>query len=151
MLRTDENHFLNIPAHRWSNARGYVVWFMINIITSVLHYVHNIVYFEDYPEPVWINTTLVDMFWFVMTPVGIFGLYWELLQHHTKSYVATVLYCVMSMITIGHYFVESDKAVTMAMHFYIWIEVLSALMFLGYATARHLGRKQNVVHRDMDL
>ena len=55
----------------------WLVWF--NIFTTILHYVDNILFFAHYPEPTWLNPTLVDAFWFVMTPFALLALW--LIKH----------------------------------------------------------------------
>jgi hypothetical protein len=44
-----------------------------NVVTSILHYVDNVIFFKHYPEPTWLNPHLVDMAWFIMTPFGLAG------------------------------------------------------------------------------
>lgn len=42
-------------------------------ISSILHYVDNLLFFHDYPEPPWINRSMIDAFWLVMTPLAVAG------------------------------------------------------------------------------
>ena len=34
---------------------------LANFVTSILHYVDNVLFFRHYPEPTWLNPHLVDM------------------------------------------------------------------------------------------
>jgi hypothetical protein len=53
--------------------RGFFTLVVANIVTSIIHYVDNVFFFQHYPEPTWLNPHLVDAAWFVMTPFGIAG------------------------------------------------------------------------------
>ncbi len=44
---------------------------VVNIATSILPYMDNILFFHTYPEPHWINPQIIDAFWFVMTPFAV--------------------------------------------------------------------------------
>jgi len=48
-----------------ANGRGTT---LSNVVTSILHYVDNVVFFRHYPAPTWLSPHLVDLAWFVMTP-----------------------------------------------------------------------------------
>ncbi len=56
----------------------------MTFVSSILHYVDNILFFAHYPEPDWINPQIVDLFWFVMTPLAPLGFY--LIKKRTASY-----------------------------------------------------------------
>ena len=60
--------------NRYKHYKTLIFIVLLNVFSSILHYVHNVVYFDHYPEPDWLSPHLVDAFWFVMTPIGIYGL-----------------------------------------------------------------------------
>jgi hypothetical protein len=47
----------------------------LNIAMTILHYVDNVAFFHEYPEPPWLRPGMVDAFWFLMTPVALAGLW----------------------------------------------------------------------------
>src|SRR5690606_31048771 len=52
-----------------------LMWILLlNVVASVLHYVHNVMYFQHYPEPDWLSAYIVDYVWFLMTFVSLAGL-----------------------------------------------------------------------------
>jgi hypothetical protein len=81
--------------------RWLLVLLVINIGTSILHYVDNILFFHTYPEPPWINPQIIDAFWFVMTPLAVLGyvLYRKALRRY--SYLCLYLYALMSLLVLG--------------------------------------------------
>ncbi|WP_462159695.1 hypothetical protein [Pseudoalteromonas sp. GB56] len=103
-----------------------------NVLASVLHYVHNVMYFQHYPEPDWLNAQLVDYFWFLMTFIGAAGAYCVLTQRVRIGVRLIVSYGVMNMLSVLHYGVDSDNVMTQTMHLFIWLETLCALFLVGY-------------------
>lgn len=104
----------------------------LNILASVLHYGHNMWFFSQYPEPSWINPGKIDRFWFFMTAFALLGVYWQLKGARWRSTLALVLYSLMSLLVLGHYFYGSFFAIPFQIHLFIWIEALCALALLGY-------------------
>ena len=108
-------------------------WLLLaNVAGSVLHYVHNILFFEQYPEPTWINRSLIDAFWFVMTPLAWLG--YRLLQHgriHAGTWVLTG-YAACSLLTLGHYHYAPMHAIAPSIHLFILLEAALALALLVY-------------------
>lgn len=103
----------------------------VNIATTVLHYVDNILYFHEYPEPSWISPKLVDGFWFLMTPVAFLGL-WLMRRHPRGGRVTLAAYAVMSLLVLGHYRFAPFHAIGFRIHAFIWIEAAAALLLLTW-------------------
>lgn len=109
-----------------------LVILIINIGTSVLHYVDNILFFHAYPEPRWINPQIIDAFWFVMTPFACLGylLYSKGLLTH--SYLCLYLYALMSLLVLGHYRYGSMWEMSMRTNLLIFIEAIAGVALIGY-------------------
>jgi len=118
----------NYPHQTFATLK-WLVWF--NIFTTILHYVDNILFFEHYPEPTWLNPTLVDAFWFVMTPFAFLGL-WLIKRNRLQlGLVSMLLYCLMSLLVLGHYLIPSEH-ISLKIHAFIWLETLAAIGLLVY-------------------
>lgn len=118
----------NYPHQTFATLK-WLVWF--NIFTTILHYVDNILFFAHYPEPTWLNPTLVDAFWFVMTPFALLALW---LIKHQRLYwglVSMVLYCLMSLLVLGHYLIPREH-ISLKIHAFIWLEAFAAIGLLTY-------------------
>jgi hypothetical protein len=112
--------------------RSLLVLLLINIGTSIFHYVHNILFFHNYPEPHWINPQIIVAFWFVMTPFALLGylLYSKGLLRH--SYLCLYLYALMSLLVLGHYRYGSIWEMSMKMNLLIFIEAIAAVALIAY-------------------
>ncbi len=80
-------------------------WLLVAVVaSSILHYVDNILFFHAYPEPPWINRSMIDAFWFVMTPLTLVG-YLLLKRGKLYSGCLALLACAgCNLLTPGHYF-----------------------------------------------
>ncbi|MGL1958296.1 MAG: hypothetical protein OCD00_13370 [Colwellia sp.] len=129
--------------------KALIIIMLFNIASSVLHYVHNIVYFADYPEPEWMTPHIVDYFWFVMTPIGLWGVVCELKNNIRKANVLLFAYALMSLLSLLHYGVDTDKEITLSIHAFIWIESCCALMLIVYLKWRSVFKfKFNVLDKN---
>lgn len=64
-----------------------LAWIVIlNISMTILHYVDNIIFFHEYPEPPWLTAGIVDAFWFLMTPIGLLGLWFARKERKLQIY-----------------------------------------------------------------
>jgi hypothetical protein len=112
--------------------RRLLILLVINIGTSILHYVDNILFFHTYPEPHWINPQIIDLFWFVMTPLAVLGyvLYSKGLRRY--SYLCLYLYALMSLLVLGHYRYGSMWEMSLKMNLLIFIEAIAAVALIAY-------------------
>jgi hypothetical protein len=86
---------------RW--LRGLKWLLLATVAASILHYADNLLFFEEYPEPAWINRSLIDAFWFVMTPLAWIG---YLLIRRGSGRAGTLVLLVFvgcNLLTLGHY------------------------------------------------
>jgi hypothetical protein len=105
-----------------------------NIVTSILHYVDNVVFFRHYPEPTWLSPHFVDMAWFVMTPFGVAGYLLFLRGRRTAAFACLYLYAVMGLLVLGHYLIAPPWQVCFKINLFILAEAIAALL-LGVVTA----------------
>jgi hypothetical protein len=113
--------------------RCLLVLIVINIGTSILHYVDNILFFHTYPEPHWINPQIIDAFWFVMTPFAVLGyvLYSKGLRRY--SYLCLYLYALMSLLVLGHYRYGSMWEMSIKINLLIFMEAIAAVALIAYS------------------
>lgn len=111
--------------------KTFFFWPMMTFISSIFHYVHNIIHWYHYPEPNWLNPNLVDQFWFLMTPFAIIGIVLEVSKRKSAS-IFFMLYALMNLLTLGHYGVKSDIQISFTIHFFIWYEAICAFILTYY-------------------
>lgn len=108
-------------------------WLLLaNVVGSILHYVHNLVFFEHYPEPSWINRSVVDAFWFFMTPLAWVG--YRLIQHDRVRSGTGVLvgYAACNLLSLGHYLYAPMHEIEPVIHAFILLEAGLAVALVGY-------------------
>jgi hypothetical protein len=99
-----------------------------NLVTSVLHYVDNIVFFRHYPEPTWLNPHLVDLAWFVMTPFGVAGYLLFRRGRRRVAFACLYLYAAMGLLVLGHYLIAPPWEVSLKINAFIMAEAVAALL-----------------------
>lgn len=84
--------------------RRRLFWLLVaNVAASILHYGDNVMFFHEYPEPPWINTRIIDGFWWLMTPLAMSG-YLPLRRGTVHLGSALLhLYALASLLVLGHY------------------------------------------------
>lgn len=122
--------------------RNLTLILLLNLCASVLHYVHNVVYFQHYPEPDWLSAHIVDYVWFLMTFIGLAGVAALINNKRNTALVLLYLYSAINMLSVLHYAVESSNVMTVAMHSFIWLETLCAAGLICYLTFSSAVRKK---------
>lgn len=115
---------------RW--LRG-LKWLLIATVAgSILHYVDNLLFFEQYPEPPWINRTMIDAFWFLMTPLAFVG--YRLIKQGFRHAGVLVLmaYAGCNLLTLGHYRYARLHDIAPRIHVFIWLEAALACALVIY-------------------
>ncbi len=107
---------------------------LASIGTSILHYVDNVMYFQHYPEPTWLNPHLVDMAWFVMTPFGIAGYWLYVRGRRALAFACLYIYAAMGLLVLGHYLIAPPWTLSFKINVFILAEAATALL-LGVFTA----------------
>ncbi len=107
----------------------------LNIVATVLHYVDNIIFFSDYPEPAWLAPGIVDAFWFLMTPVALCGLWFAHRENRSLSSLCLLVYAGMSLLVLGHYRFAPFHTIGMRIHAFIWLEVGAAVVLVLWVLA----------------
>jgi hypothetical protein len=103
-----------------------------NVVTSILHYVDNVIFFKHYPEPTWLNPHLVDLAWFVMTPIGLAGCLLFVRGRPTAAFVCLYLLSLMNLLVLGHYLIAPPWEVSFKINLFILLEAATALALGGY-------------------
>ncbi|WP_226664039.1 hypothetical protein [Microbulbifer aggregans] len=116
-------------------------WLLVAIvISSILHYVDNLLYFEEYPEPPWINRSMVDAFWFFMTPLAWIG--YQLMRrgrHHSGTLVL-LAFTACNLFTLGHYQFAPMHSIGARIHFFILLEAALASLLAIFLCAYYAKR-----------
>lgn len=115
----------------------------LTVASSVAHYVDNTLFFSEYPEPVWLNPTIVDVCWFVMTPLAWFGYRLMLRGSRHAASVVLLLYAGANLLTLGHYFCHRTMNIAPRIHGFILIEAILAVLLIIYVCLPYLKQAPN--------
>lgn len=109
-----------------------------NVAASVLHYVDNVAFFAEYPEPPWISPGIIDAFWFVMTPLAPAG--YALLRRGALQSGALLLhvYAICGLLSLGHYRYAPICSVSPRINLLILLEAAAAAVLVVYVIGRQL-------------
>jgi hypothetical protein len=119
-------------------------WLLIvNVVGSALHYADNLLFFDEYPEPWWINRSIIDAFWFVMTPLAWIG--YRLIQRGRlfPGHLILLGYAGCNLLALGHYRYASFCSISPRIHIFILLEALLAVVLIAYLSIPLL-RKKNI-------
>lgn len=116
------------------HARVLLLLLVLNIAASMAHYADNIVRFALYPEPPWLNPSRVDLFWFVMTPVGIVAYVLHRRGWPKAARFASVAYGSMGLLVLGHYLIAPPWKIAFEINALIVLEAVGAAAWLAYTT-----------------
>lgn len=106
-------------------------WVLVaTAISSILHYVDNLLFFHDYPEPPWINRSMIDAFWLVMTPLAVAG--WLAIKRGRPDGGLLLLlgYAVCNLLSLGHYLYAPLHTIGARIHAFIVMEALLAVVLI---------------------
>ena len=116
----------------------------LNILSSIFHYVDNVVFFHDYPEPEWLEPGVVDLFWFLMTPFALVGYLQVVRGRYMSGYACLTLYSLMSLLVLGHYNYAPIHEISLKINAFILIEACLALLLLLFVFV-HSRRQTSLV------
>lgn len=119
---------------------------VVTFISSVLHYVDNVMFFELYPEPIWLNRYIVDAFWFVMTPVGVAGYIFLDDGRFKLGYTSIYMYAAMNLLSLGHYLIAPPWEIALKINVFILMESFAAIALAAYTAWVHATYGPNLRH-----
>ena len=71
---------------------------IINVVSTILHYTDNFIFFNRYSAPSWMNMHHVYLAWLVLTPFAIVGYIFYTRQKYWLAYLC--LFCLFTRILV---------------------------------------------------
>lgn len=116
-----------------TRGRQALQWLLLaTVASSILHYADNLIFFEHYPEPPWINRRLIDAFWWVMTPLAWIGYRLARRGAHRAGTATLLVYAACNLLTLGHYLYAPIHEISLRIHAFILIEAALAVMLIAF-------------------
>jgi hypothetical protein len=98
---------------------------------SLLHFVHNAEFLDDYPNlPDWLSRSLVYMAWLAVTTLGALGIVLVKLGFRLYGLLLIAVYAGQGFAGLDHYWVAPLAAHSFGMNASIWLEVAAASALL---------------------
>ncbi len=110
--------------------RSLIALVLVHAATSLLHFVHNAVFLDDYPNlPAWISPAGVYAVWLAEAAIGAAGtLLW--LRGRVAGLALIAVYAVLGLGGLDHYTLAPMSAHTIAMNATIWLETATGIALL---------------------
>ncbi len=96
-----------------------------SVAITALHYSHNYIEIDRYPQPDWVHRETIYIAWFLLTLAGIAG---YLLYRDGRNFAAglyLLMYSYTGISSLGHYPYGSPGDFTTVMHLFIWTDALA--------------------------
>jgi hypothetical protein len=128
--------------HSRFTKRLTIVWLLF-VIASLVHFIHNAEYLPDYPGlPASWTRVGVYAAWGVMTLFGVVGYAIDWLGYRTVGLLAIGCYATLGLASLGHYAVSPLTAHRLGMNATILFEVGAAILVL-IEVFRQLGQHES--------
>ena len=122
------------PAARWQRAAGMLV--LLNLIAASLHCLHNVLFFERYPEPAWISGPhIVDGLYWLAVLALVSGYLAFRRRWRLRSGLALLSFCAISVSALGHYLYAPMTALPLLINALILLEAGAALVLAAFVIA----------------
>ena len=100
---------------------------VINIISTILHYTDNFLFFDRYPAPNWMNMHHVYIAWLLLTPFAFIGYLLYTKQKYWLAYLCLFIYSNAGAASMGHYFYGSITSMSWKMNASIALDVIAGI------------------------
>lgn len=111
-----------------NNPRNWLFGLLIiNVISTILHYSDNFIFFDRYPAPSWMNMHHVYIAWLLLTPFAIVGYVFYTRQKYWLAYLFLFIYSNTGAASMGHYFYGSMMNMSWKMNTSIVIDVIAGI------------------------
>ena len=111
----------------FSKPRWLFILLMINVVSTILHYTDNFLFFNRYPAPHWMNMHHVYIAWILLTPFAVIGYLLYVKQKYWLAYLCLFLYSNASASSMGHYFYGSIVDMSLKMNASIGLDVIAGI------------------------
>lgn len=108
----------------------------IAVAVSVVHYVDNVVNFDDYPEPTSgpaPSATLIAVSWFAFTAAAVAGWRWLRDGRVQAAAAALAFYSVSGLVGFGHYTVDGAADMPAWRQAHIVLDIACGIAVVAFA------------------
>jgi len=123
---------MSSPINRERNHKLLLLLLAVNLISTVLHYSDNFLFFDRYPAPEWMVPSHVYIAWLILTPFAAIAYFQYRQRNFWFSYVCLSIYALASVSSMGHYFYASMGELSLKMNLFICSDVVTGIAVLSF-------------------
>ena len=110
-----------------NNSRWLLGLLIFNVVSTILHYTDNFIFFNRYPAPSWMNIHHVYLAWLILTSFAVIGYVFYLRQKYWLAYLCLFIYSNTGAASMGHYFYGSMTDMSWKMNASIVIDIIAGI------------------------
>jgi hypothetical protein len=100
---------------------------IVNLVSTLVHYTHNFIFFNSYPAPNWMNMHHICIAWLILTPFAIVGYFLYAKHKYWLAYLCLFVYSNAGAASMGHYFYGSINSMSIRMNLSIMSDVIAGI------------------------
>lgn len=120
-----------------TDPKGFLWWARLVLGTSVastiVHYTDNYINIAHYPQPEWIDRTVVVIAWLGFTAFGVLGYRLLVRGAFLAAGLSLLVYSYTALSSLGHYWFGEFADFDTRMHAFIWMDGLAGAGVLALA------------------
>lgn len=109
-----------------------LIWFTLYACT--LHFVDNVYFFRDYPEPAWLNATIVGLLWIPLVLIAHRAVDYLYNDKIDRTFTLVHGFVAGNWLSLGHYLFANPADVAVRINTVIALQVAMASVLFVYAT-----------------
>lgn len=118
--------------HTGFSIKTYRLLIWLTLYTSALHFFDNVYFFDQYPEPAWLNPQIVGLLWIPLAFLAHRAVDRIYLGRVDYSYVLVHAFVMANWVSLGHYLFGSPATMLPRINFAIFLQVFFASILLIY-------------------
>lgn len=116
---------------------GLLIALLAYCAASLLHFSHNAIYIDDYPNlPAWLTSFKVWATWCAQAAIGLGGFLLYMKGTRRIGLLMIALYAALAYDGLAHYTRAPMSAHTFTMNLTIWLEVIAGTFLLALSGTR---------------
>ena len=120
-----------MPNESWPVTNHLRAAFCAYAAASLLHYAHNAVFLEAYPNiPRWLDRTQIYLVWIAMTTMGVIGYRLIYSRYRAAGLGVLAFHATLGFDGLSHYALAPISLHTHTMNLTIWLELATAVLLL---------------------
>jgi hypothetical protein len=108
-----------------------LIW--LTLYACTLHFVDNVYFFSDYPEPAWLNAPIVGLLWIPLALIAHRAVDYLYNGKSDRTFTLVHGFVVGNWISLGHYLFASPAEVATRINAIIALQVAMATVLFVYA------------------